>query len=134
MRLAADATGAGRLERPDATITLDNPLCGDRVTVDIKTANGQVAELAQEVRACVLCQASASIVGEQSVGASADDLRETEAAVTAMLRDSAAPPDGRWSDMAVFESVRKFRSRHQCVLLPIEALRSALEKATGDSS
>ena len=37
---------AGRLADPDATATADNPLCGDRVTFDVRIAAGRIADIA----------------------------------------------------------------------------------------
>ena len=34
--------GHGRLDHPDGTATCDNPLCGDRVTVDLRVAGSEV--------------------------------------------------------------------------------------------
>jgi hypothetical protein len=36
LRLAADATGAGRLAFPDASGLAYNPACGDKVVVDLR--------------------------------------------------------------------------------------------------
>ena len=38
---AKAAHGHGRLSAPDASITCDNPLCGDRVTIDLELGDGQ---------------------------------------------------------------------------------------------
>lgn len=137
LRLAAEATGAGRLDAPDASVTLDNPLCGDRVTLDVTLdPSGRVAEVGHHVRACVLCQASASIVGGQAAGESAAGLRAVASALETMLEGGAPPPDeGKWSDLQAFAPVAGHKSRHACVLLPFDALGQALETlASGDES
>ena len=56
--------GHGRLAEPDVTATCDNPLCGDRVTVDLRLAGDRIAELAQTTRGCILTQAAASVIGQ----------------------------------------------------------------------
>ena len=40
-----------------------NPVCGDRVIVDLALEDGRVEDVRQETKACVLTQASASILG-----------------------------------------------------------------------
>ncbi len=74
MRLAANATGSGHLDHPDHEGTLDNPTCGDRITLQVKMQDGKIVEFAQENRACLLCQAAASLLAEKCVGLSVDDL------------------------------------------------------------
>jgi nitrogen fixation NifU-like protein len=129
LRLARSAIGAGSLTAPDASVTLDNPLCGDRVTLDVRLREGRLTEIAHRVRGCLLCEASASIAAQCAVGEAAAALRDVEAALTAMLRERAPAPGGRWSELEVFAPVAAVRSRHLCVLLPFEALSEAVKKA-----
>ena len=129
LRHAADAHGAGRLAPADGSATIDNPLCGDRVTVDVRLDHGEVAELRHEVRACVLCQAAASILAVNAEGETADSLKALEDAVRGMLKDAAPAPQGKWAEFQVFTPVAPYRNRHSCVLLPIEAAEKALADA-----
>ncbi len=135
MRLAADATAAGRLDSPDASVTLDNPMCGDRITIDLcLDEKGRITDLAQEARACVLCQASASIVGGHAKGHTADELGEVTAHLERMLKDGTAlPGDPEWRDLSEFVPVHDHRSRHNCVLLPFNAVIQALKEAVDDA-
>lgn len=124
MERAKQPVGAGRLEAPDATATVDNPLCGDRITLDVKLAQGTIAAIGHQVRGCALCQASASVIAGTAVGqkpAGALAGRETLRGV--LKGDEAA---GSWSALAIFAPVRRHKSRHDCVLLPFEALARAL--------
>ena len=63
LRLAADAHGAGRLACASAIGHAHNPVCGDKVVVDLVLEDGRVVEIRQDAKACVLTQASASILG-----------------------------------------------------------------------
>jgi len=126
MRLAADAHGAGRIDLPDASATLDNPLCGDRVTIGVMVADGHISALAQEVRACVLCQASASLLARDAVGSDIADITEITDLLSQMLKKGEPLPEGRWEALSVFEPVIGHRARFPCVLLPFETLQGAL--------
>ena len=129
--LAKEATGAGTLEAPDGSATLDSPLCGDEVTVQVSLRGGRVAALAHRVRGCVLCQAAASVLGRAAPGATPAEIAAGRAGVRGMLVTSAAPPAGRFADVAAFTPVRAVPSRHGCVLLPFDALAQALALAAG---
>ncbi len=131
LRLAARAIGAGRLDPADGSARVDNPLCGDRVTVDVRLEHGRIAAVGHDVKACVLCQAAASILGAHAAGKTADDIAGLIAAIEAMLRHGAAPPDGDWQGFAAFDPVRPIKSRHECVLLPVRALANAIDAAAG---
>lgn len=130
LRIAARAAGDGRLEDADGSARADNPMCGDRVTMDVKLADGAIAAVGHEVKACILCQASASLIGENAPGRSAAEIDTVAGAVEAMLKNGAEAPGGDWRDFAAFDGVRPVKSRHTCVLLPFQALREALAKAT----
>lgn len=122
--LAKAKKGAGKLASPTRSARRDNPLCGDRVTIDVTLdGQGKIAEIAHQVRGCLLCQASASALASVAVG--------RDAAGIADLRHDADRAIGREAGEArepfsVFSPVREHRSRQECVLLPFEALEDAL--------
>jgi nitrogen fixation NifU-like protein len=135
LRLAAEATGAGRISNPDASVTADNPLCGDRITLDVKLAGGAVSALGHEVKACVLCQAAAAVIGRHAVGTAPGALRDTAAAVARILRPDGQPATpSAWPELAAFQPVAGHKSRHACVLLPFRALTQALDLAVGKAA
>lgn len=130
MSAAHRASGKGRLETPDASATVDNPLCGDRVTIDIRRADpggDRVSEIGHVVRGCVLCEAAATVIVEAGTGASAADLRAASDRVRRMLEEGGPPPEGEWRKAGMFAPVRPHPSRHDCVLLPFQALLEALD-------
>lgn len=129
LRLAADAHGAGRLSGPHITGTAHNPACGDKVIVDVAMEAGRIAALAHETKACVLSQASASILGRDAKGFSRGQIQELRGAVAAMLAEQAHAPSPPFESYAAFDGVAAHRNRHTCVLLPIDALLAALEAA-----
>lgn len=127
---AKRASGAGTLEAPDASVTLNNPVCGDRISLDIRLEDGRIGAVAHRVRGCLLCEAAASIIGAQAAGAARAEIDRVHAAVGAMLTEGAeAPAEGPWAEIAIFAPVAAHKNRHHCVLLPFEALRHALDEA-----
>ena len=132
MSAAHRASGKGRLEAPDASSTVDNPLCGDRVTIDIRRERpagrgGRISEIGQVVRGCVLCEAAAAIIVEAGTGATEADLRAASDRIRRMLEQDGPPPDGEWKSAQMFLPVRPHPSRHDCVMLPFQALLEALD-------
>jgi nitrogen fixation protein NifU and related proteins len=126
LRLAAEAAGAGRLAERDASAEIVNPVCGDRIRVDVRTEGARIAALGYEVHACVLTQASASLLGRHAVDRTAAEIREVAAQIEAMLRAEGEAPAGAWSGYAALAPVRAHASRHECVMLPLRALLAAL--------
>lgn len=114
-----------RLEQPDKTVTLDNPLCGDRVTIDLKIADGKILEAGHRTRGCLLCEAASALIVEQAPGASTDALVGLTDRVRHFLQKNGPAPSG-WSAVEEFAPVRKVKSRQDCVMLPFRALAQAL--------
>jgi NifU-like protein involved in Fe-S cluster formation len=124
--LAANIARTQRLALPDATATAHSKMCGSIVTVDLVMRDGIVVDYGQDVRACLLGQTAASIVGQQIVGAGAEEFRGVAAAMRRMLKENGAPPQGRWADLGVLELVREYKARHASTLLVFDAVEAAM--------
>jgi len=128
LELAADIPRQGRLSHPDASATVHSKLCGSTVTVDIRMTDGKITDFAHEVKACALGQASSSIMASHVIGATSQELRDIRTLVRAMLKENAAPPTGKWADIAVLEPVRDYKARHASTLLTFDAVVKAVEE------
>lgn len=113
-----------RLEPQDARVTIDNPLCGDRVTLDVRLADGRVAALGHRTRGCALCQAAAETLRRCVPGRAPEAADTLRRHVRAFLADATPLPED-CRDFDVFAPVRAYPSRHSCVLLPLDALVDA---------
>jgi NifU-like protein involved in Fe-S cluster formation len=128
LELSANSPRAERLADAEATATAHSKLCGSMVTVDLKMADGRVTAFGQTVKACLLGQAAASVMARNIVGTTANELREVGSAMRKMLKESGAPPSGRWDDLAVLQPVKDYKARHASTLLVFDAVESALAK------
>ena len=102
-----------------------NPLCGDRLTVYLRIANGAIQEAAFQGFGCAIAIASASLMTESVKGKT---LAETEALFERFLQMITAPaeaPVGDVGDLSAFAGIRRFSVRVKCATLPWQALRAA---------
>jgi NifU-like protein involved in Fe-S cluster formation len=134
LRLAAEIPRLGRLSAPDASVEKVSKLCGSRVTVDVRVAEGRVADFAQEVKACALGQAAAAVLGAHVLGASLPELEMATARFRAMLKAGGDPPEGRFADLAMLEPVKDYPARHTSTLLAFEAATEAVRQASARTS
>lgn len=123
--LAEAAHGSGKLDDPDGISRLDNPLCGDRITLMVRLEGEVIAAVRHETRACLLCRAAASLIGLTAPGRSPGEMADATRALEAMLSSAAILPPA-WQALEVFAPVADYPSRHGCVLLPFQALKAAL--------
>lgn len=128
LELAADIPRSARLPQPDATATAQSKLCGSVVTVDLTLDGGRVSNFGQTVKACLLGQAAASVMGREIVGSTPEELRNVGAEMRRMLKESGPPPSGRWADLAVLEPVRDYKGRIASTLLVFDAVEDALSQ------
>lgn len=131
LRLAASIPHHARLDRAQVSIEKSSPVCGSHVVVDIVTdRKGRIAQLGQEVRACALGQASASLMAAHAIGRTPMELAEARDSLSAYLAGARADP-GDWPGLAVFAGARRFTARHAAILLAFEAAAEAAAKSVG---
>lgn len=126
LALAADMPHVGRLSAPMATARRRAPQCGSTVTVDLSVADGRIVEFAQDVRACALGQASASVLGHAVIGRTRDEVEAARTALVAMLTEGGPPPGAPFEDLAALSAAREFSNRHPSILLAFDATCDAL--------
>jgi NifU-like protein involved in Fe-S cluster formation len=134
LKLAANMPRAGRLPAPDASSEKVSKLCGSRVTVDVIVEGDRVADFAQDVKACALGQASASVLGEHVMGASLAEIEMARDQFRAMLKQGADAPVGRFADLSMLAPVKDYPARHASTLLAFEAAAEAVRRAVERTS
>jgi nitrogen fixation protein NifU and related proteins len=93
---------AGHLDAPDISAADTNPLCGDRVELDLKLEGDRVGEVRFRGRGCAISQASASMLTEKIEGATLDELKAiTPADVLEMLGVEIGPARQRCALLAL---------------------------------
>jgi len=100
------------LERPSASHEAFNPLCGDRVRIELDVEKGAIRAAAFTANACAICTASASLLTERVTGMPLQ--------TAALISDPEA--------LAALESDVP-AARVACAVLPLTALREVLRIA-----
>lgn len=129
LELAADIPHHERLSDPQATVRKRSPVCGSMVTVDVEMADGRLVRFGQDVKACALGQAAASVVGGAAIGATRIQIEAARDALRVMLKDDGPTPSAPFDGFEVLRPAREYRNRHASILLSIEALAEAMADA-----
>jgi nitrogen fixation protein NifU and related proteins len=109
-----------------------NPLCGDRVTVEIALDGDVIRDVAFQGSGCAISRASASLMTDALKGKTAAEAEETFTRFRAMLTGDAgdaAGAEARLGKLAVLGGVREFPSRIKCATLPWHTVHAALAGA-----
>lgn len=117
-----------RLKAPHASATAHSKLCGSTVAIDLNVDDGRVTDYGQTVKACLLGQAAASVMGREIVGSTEAELRQVSGQMRRMLKENGPPPAGRWADLGLLEPVRGYKARHASTLLVFDAVERALDE------
>lgn len=113
-----------RLAAPERTGAADNPLCGDRVTIDLSLRAGRIAAIGFRARGCALCQAATAFLADTALGRGAAELRALAFEARRAVTPGEHAPIDPW---IVFTPVRDHPSRRDCVMIAFEALEAALK-------
>ena len=127
--MAAHIPHAGRLDGAQVTATKRSPLCGSTVTVDLVLEDGRIAEFAQDVKACALGQASASVSGAQMIGRSEAEVSSARTALATMLKSDGPIPQPPFDGFEVLIPAKDYKNRHASILLSLDATLAAFEEA-----
>jgi NifU-like protein involved in Fe-S cluster formation len=129
LELASDIPLGEPVVHPDGRATAHSKLCGSTINVTLSLRDGRVSAYGQTVKACLLGQAAASVMGREIIGSTPEELRQVGAAMRRMLKEQGPPPSGRWVDLGVLEPVRDYKARHASTLLVFDAVEAALAEA-----
>ena len=100
----------GSLDAPDISNEQFNPLCGDRIRIELKLEHSIVNEARFKGDGCAISTASASLLTEMVLGKDVEELTNmSDARLISALESNIQP------------------ARLQCVLLPLQALREGLK-------
>lgn len=106
-------------------VSLDNPFCGDQVTLQIRLQDGLYREIRASVDGCLLCRAAMALVVEKGAGLTSDTANRLLADVSAFLEGGLPSANTPWPELEMFSPLVAHRARRKCVLLPFQALARA---------
>ena len=141
------------MDEPDRVAEGFNPLCGDKVTVYLRTPGteqpekeqperegvppypedgtsslpGVIVEISFEAAGCAICLASASMMTELIDGETADQARRQAEQVLRAFKPGAENGLGDLGKIVALGSVRSYPSRIRCVTLPWKTFTAALD-------
>ena len=126
LEFAGNIQRTGKLADADASAEKHSKLCGSRVKVYVKMADGVVGDFSHEVKACALGQASSSVMARHVIGATVAEIRQAREDMLAMLKADGEGPAGRFEDMRFLRPVKDYKARHASTMLTFDAVVDAI--------
>jgi nitrogen fixation NifU-like protein len=123
----------GRLADASHTGEGYNPLCGDRIVLDLSLdERNRIADIAFEGKGCAISQASASLMTDMLLGRTVEEAETLMGGFLHLVKGEDSndlPPEDR-ERLEVMAGVSAFPMRVKCATLAWHTMKSALEGGT----
>ena len=118
----------GRLGHPTHAADGHNPLCGDRLHLDLELDGERIRDVRFDGRGCAISTASASQMSEAIKGRTVGEARALFGTIHDMLTRQDAPVPAELGKLGALSGVREFPARVKCASLCWHTLTAALAR------
>jgi nitrogen fixation NifU-like protein len=117
----------GTMNEESVTINLNNPTCGDRISLQLQVVEGKVADAKFSGEGCSISMSSASMMTEAVKGKSFDEALAMAEKFSALMKGESVEFD-EYEELDALSGVNKFPARIKCATLAWNALRKGIEQ------
>jgi len=116
----------GSLRTPTVEAEEANPVCGDRISLQIVISNRIISDIKFQGEGCAISQASASLMTAHLKGLALSEAEALMAQFRILFTAEAEAYNPALGELEALRHVRQYPVRKKCLLLPWDAFRSAL--------
>ncbi|KIL36766.1 nitrogen fixation protein NifU [Cohnella kolymensis] len=120
----------GQLDDGSVTVNLNNPTCGDRISLQLQLEDGVVRNARFTGEGCSISMSSASMMTDAVKGKTAEEALKLADKFSSLMKGEAVDFD-EYEDIAALSGVNKFPARIKCATLAWNALRKGVEQGQG---
>ncbi|OBZ13395.1 MULTISPECIES: Fe-S cluster assembly sulfur transfer protein SufU [Bacillales] len=117
----------GTMNEESVTINLNNPTCGDRISLQLQVVDGKVSDAKFSGEGCSISMSSASMMTEAVKGKSFDEALAMAEKFSALMKGEPVEFD-EYEELDALSGVNKFPARIKCATLAWNALRKGIEQ------
>ncbi|MCR8643674.1 SUF system NifU family Fe-S cluster assembly protein [Paenibacillus sp. N1-5-1-14] len=118
----------GRFENDEAvTVDLNNPTCGDKISLQMQIVDGIVKAAKFEGEGCSISMSSASMMTDAVRGKTLEEALKLAEQFSELMKGQDIEFD--YEDIAALSGVNKFPARIKCATLAWNALRKGIERS-----
>jgi nitrogen fixation NifU-like protein len=115
----------GSFDDGAVTVELNNPTCGDRISLQLKLKDGVIEDARFDGEGCSISQASASMMTVAVKGKTVDEALAIADDFSALM--TGKEPDFEYEDILALSGVTKFPARIKCATLAWNALKKGVQ-------
>ncbi len=120
----------GELEDGSVTVNLNNPTCGDRISLQLQLEDGIVRNVKFTGEGCSISMSSASMMTEAVMGKTSVEALALADKFSALMKGEDVQFED-YEDVEALSGVNKFPARIKCATLAWNALRKGVEHGSG---
>ncbi len=125
----------GSLDHPTHHALGHNPLCGDKIHVDLNIQGEKIEQIAFHGESCAICKASCSMMAATVNGKSREEAETLVKEFRKMLlSDTDAENLEHLGRLKVLVGVRELPTRVKCAILPWHTLHAAMNSVVSAST
>ncbi|NIK69989.1 MULTISPECIES: Fe-S cluster assembly sulfur transfer protein SufU [unclassified Paenibacillus] len=117
----------GTLDTEAITINLNNPTCGDRISLQLQVEDGKVIDAKFSGEGCSISLSSASMMTEAVKGKTYEEALELAERFSGLMKGQDVEFEEN-EDIEALSGVNKFPARIKCATLAWNALRKGIEQ------
>ncbi|USB32413.1 Fe-S cluster assembly sulfur transfer protein SufU [Paenibacillus sp. YPG26] len=116
----------GQFDENTVTVDLNNPTCGDRISLQLKLAGNVVEDARFTGEGCSISMSSASMMTEAVKGKKLDEAMDIADRFSSLMKGEDVSFDD-YEDLEALSGVNKFPARIKCATLAWNALRKGID-------
>ncbi|MCA0755013.1 SUF system NifU family Fe-S cluster assembly protein [Paenibacillus sp. N4] len=116
----------GTMNEESVTINLNNPTCGDRISLQLQVVDGKVTDAKFSGEGCSISMSSASMMTEAVKGRTFDEALSMADRFSSLMKGEPVEFE-ELEDIEALSGVNKFPARIKCATLAWNALRKGIE-------
>lgn len=120
----------GELDEGSVTVNLNNPTCGDRISLQLQIEDGIVKAAKFTGEGCSISMSSASMMTDAVKGKSAEEALQMADKFSSLMKGDDVEFED-YEDIEALSGVNKFPARIKCATLAWNALRKGVEHGHG---
>ncbi|WP_338082272.1 Fe-S cluster assembly sulfur transfer protein SufU [Exiguobacterium qingdaonense] len=105
-----------------------NPTCGDVMTLYLEIKDNQISQISFLGEGCIISMASASMMTKLLQNQSIDTVKELRQSMETMIRTGHIDDAFQDDEISALQGVHALRARHNCALMPWQALDRILNE------
>ena len=122
LELARQARNSTDIAHPTHHAKVNNPTCGDSVSIAAVLSGDEISQLQIDVEGCALCEAGAGLLVQLATHSSASDISAWHKKLDDFLQNDAT--EDVPTELVPFTPIKAVKNRHKCVKLSFVAFET----------